>query len=143
MTLPHVSPHQFTKLLISGNSSSGFRLCPRGYYCPAGTGMDWQACPAGTYSNELGLVNASQCLQCSAGQYCDVTNLTAPAGDCDPGFYCTSGVNTPTPTGNNTGEGDICPAGHKCPGATTLPIGCPAGSYQVILFSYFYPIMLR
>ncbi|XP_023933458.1 uncharacterized protein LOC106181652, partial [Lingula anatina] len=116
--------------VIQGNSSSGFRLCPRGYYCPDATGMNWTGCPAGTFSNELGLENDTQCLQCSAGQYCDITNLTAPAGDCAPGYYCTSGVDTPTPAGGHTGTGGICPAGHYCPGGTDLPIGCSNGTYQ-------------
>ena len=62
--------------------------------------------------------------------YCDRSNLTAPAGDCAPGYYCTTGVDTATPSGGNTGDGDICPTGHYCPGATVNPIGCEAGSYQ-------------
>lgn len=117
--------------LILGNSSSGYRLCSKGFYCPAGTGRNESACPAGTYSDQLGLTDASFCLQCTGGKYCDVTNLTAPAGDCSPGYYCTEGVNTPTPTGNHTGVGGICPQGYMCPGSTVVPQGCPAGTYQV------------
>ena len=94
--------------------------------------MDWQACPAGTFSNELGLHNITECQQCTGGMYCDRSNLTAPVADCDPGYYCTWGSDTPTPNGvDNTGEGGICPTGHKCPGATVLPEGCDAGTYQV------------
>ena len=29
--------------------------CPEGYYCPAGTGLDWKPCPKGTYSNQRNL----------------------------------------------------------------------------------------
>ena len=51
--------------VIEGDSTSGHRLCPRGYYCGAGTGMDWTPCPVGTFSNELGLELESQCEQCT------------------------------------------------------------------------------
>jgi len=27
--------------------------CPVGFYCPAGTGYDWQPCPPGTFNSEL------------------------------------------------------------------------------------------
>lgn len=131
---------QYLCLFTSGNSSSGYLLCSRGFYCPAGTGRNESACPAGTYSNQLGLTDASFCLQCTGGRYCDVTNLTAPAGDCSPGYYCTEGVNTPTPTGNHTGTGGICPQGYKCPGATVLPEGCPAGTYQVRNYAVLWGI---
>lgn len=70
---------------------------------------------------------------CLGGQYCDASNLTAPSGDCAPGYYCTRAVDTATPSGAHTGEGDICPAGHFCPGANADPIGCPPGYYQVHL----------
>ena len=52
-------------LFYAGNSTSGHRLCPRGFYCPSNTGMDWMACPNGTYSNELGLMEESECQQCT------------------------------------------------------------------------------
>lgn len=33
--------------------------CPPGFYCPAGTGYDWQPCPPGTFNSQLGLHNIS------------------------------------------------------------------------------------
>ena len=45
--------------------------CPAGYYCPEGTGTDWQQCPAGTFSAITGLAEAAECTPCSEGQYCD------------------------------------------------------------------------
>jgi hypothetical protein len=117
--------------VIEGNSSAGHRLCPRGYYCEAGTGRNWTACPPGTYSNELGLTDITECTDCTGGQYCDASNLTAPAGNCDPGYYCTRGVDTATPSGGHTGTGGVCPVGHYCLEATTNPEPCEAGSYQV------------
>lgn len=117
--------------VLTGNSSSGHRLCPRGFYCPTGTGRNWTACPIGTFSNVLGLEMETECQPCPGGMFCDLTNLTAPSGACNPGFYCTVGVDTPTPSGSHLGEGGICPEGHFCPGETTLPEGCLAGFYQV------------
>lgn len=114
-----------------GNSSAGHRLCARGYYCEAGTGRNWTACPPGTFSNELGLTDVTECTDCLGGQYCDASNLTAPTGDCTPGYYCTRGVDTATPSGAHTGQGAICPPGHYCPGGTADPIGCEPGFYQV------------
>ena len=56
-------------------------ICPVGYYCPAGTSWDWQACPRGTYSDDLGLYEEEQCTPCPAGKYCDSAALSAPSGE--------------------------------------------------------------
>ena len=53
----------------------------------SGTGINWQSCPAGTYSNQEGLYEESQCIACPGGKYCDSEHLTTFAGDCDPGRY--------------------------------------------------------
>jgi hypothetical protein len=76
-------------------------------------------------------VDISECQACLGGHYCDRTNLTAPSGQCDVGHYCAYGVDMATPSGANTGSGDICPIGHYCPIGTTLPLGCDPGTYQV------------
>lgn len=114
-----------------GSSTSGHRLCPEGFFCPPGTGRDWSPCPVGTFSDVKGLKNASECQLCSGGFYCDRTNLTAPSGPCSHGFYCSFGVDTPTPSSGYTGVGGICPAGYKCPAQSTIPTGCEPGTYQV------------
>ena len=44
--------------------SPGYFDCPRGYYCPAGTGADIEPCPPGTYSNVTNLYNVVQCKDC-------------------------------------------------------------------------------
>ena len=36
--------------VTAGDPTSGYHDCPPGYYCPSGTGLDWQPCPRGTYS---------------------------------------------------------------------------------------------
>ena len=50
------------------------------YYCPAGRGADYRACPRGTYSNTRGLHEESQCQACPAGKYCDGEGLTTSTG---------------------------------------------------------------
>ena len=78
-------------LELARNESIGYRICPRGYYCPQGTGLDWQSCPAGTYSDRLGLYKESQCQDCDAGKFCDGRNLTFPTDFCAAGYFCTIG----------------------------------------------------
>ena len=45
--------------------------CLAGYYCPEGSAQDTK-CPAGTYSNGLGLENVTECVDCPPGSYCDI-----------------------------------------------------------------------
>lgn len=62
-------------------------ICPAGYYCPAGTGLDWMACPRGTYSDVQGLYDESQCKPCPAGKYCGEEHLTAVSGTIEFSLY--------------------------------------------------------
>ena len=105
------------------------------------------SCPRGTYSDQEGLYDVSQCLPCTAGSYCDQEHLDAPTAQCDPGHYCVYGVDRAQPDGNNdtcpasnnascayydahqTGYGGVCPLGYYCPLGTTLPFPCPNGTY--------------
>lgn len=66
--------------------------CSPGYYCPYQTGANLQPCPAGTYNPVYGLSNVSQCVQCDGGKYCLTDGLSAVSGDCQAGYYCTSGM---------------------------------------------------
>lgn len=43
-----------------GETKPGYYSCPAGFFCPNGTGLDWQPCPAGTYSNQLRLYKVSE-----------------------------------------------------------------------------------
>ena len=56
------------------------QLCPPGYYCPEGTGLVWESCPPGTFSQDVGLANSSQCTQCLGGYYCSQPNATTVTG---------------------------------------------------------------
>ena len=113
----------FCKCVI-GVQSSTKHDCPEGYYCPNGTGADWKQCPAGTFSDRKNLVREQDCTKCSAGQYCEGTNLTKPTGNCSAGYYCVSGAASPNPYMTNLTQcpahfehiaiGDICPRGHFC-----------------------------
>ena len=42
------------ELVVVGDASSTYLPCPQGFYCPNGTGHDWQPCPAGTYGMQDG-----------------------------------------------------------------------------------------
>ena len=53
-----------------GDVSTVKSSCPQGYFCPNGTGHNWQACPAGTYGDRLELTAAVDCTACDAGMYC-------------------------------------------------------------------------
>ena len=48
--------------------------------------MDWQSCPAGTYSNTEGLYAVIQCTACPGGKYCEGEHQTTWTDDCDQGM---------------------------------------------------------
>ena len=84
--------------------------CPMGFYCPAGTGIDWQPCPRGTFNNETGLARSEQCKACIGGYYCDELSMVSYKGPCDAGYYCEYGVDRARPSGdqNNTVVNGTC-----------------------------------
>lgn len=45
--------------------------------------------------------------------------------DCDPGYICSGGSDTPTPTDDAIGY--LCPVGHYCLAGDTSPRPCPIG----------------
>lgn len=102
--------------------------CPVGHYCESGT-QEPTACPIGTFSNETLLEAAANCTLCSPGYYCDATGLTEPVGLCNEGFYCSGGSDSPSPP-NTTPTGGPCPIGKYCLNGTTVPLDCPAGTYN-------------
>ena len=50
-----------------------------GYYCIFGD-PNPQPCPAGTYNNETGRDDVTDCSPCSVGQYCEGTGNSVPDG---------------------------------------------------------------
>ena len=104
--------------------------CPQGFYCPTGTGTVWQSCPPGTYGSNVGFSVESQCTTCPGGQYCGTTNLTAPSGPCDPGYFCESGSDSATPSNATGGVAGPCPVGHYCESGTQTPTPCPLGTFS-------------
>ena len=56
--------------VVAGDVSTVMTVCPEGYYCPNGTGFDWQPCPAGTYSTVTQLTQESECTPCDGGSFC-------------------------------------------------------------------------
>jgi len=50
-------------------------------------------------------------------------------GECDPGFYCLRGSNTPKPT-SASASGGPCTKGHYCPKGTAFPKKCLRGTYN-------------
>lgn len=102
--------------------------CPTGYYCPSGTGNVTNMCPTGTFGGTTNLASETDCTQCTGGSYCDIPGLTAAAGSCSAGYFCTSGSDSPTPSGL-VGIAGICPVGHYCQAGVANPVPCPAGTY--------------
>ncbi|XP_013387786.1 multiple epidermal growth factor-like domains protein 11 [Lingula anatina] len=142
------------------NETINPEMCPAGHYCPAGTEFDVQyPCPAGTFNNDTGASNLTNCVQCSPGWYCHGTGNVVPTGQCDPGFYCPGGsyqqrpfdsgvlVNvsgslqslfsndTCTPTWDCVcpsflmTTGGVCPIGYYCPQGSANPLPCDGGKY--------------
>ena len=113
------------------NTTSEPVLCPQGYYCPPSTGFDWLACPPGTFSNSEGLSTVNDCTLCTGGSYCSGIALRSVTGQCDPGFFCSVGSDSPTPDGvSNVGLAGPCPEGSYCPMETTVPLLCPPGTFS-------------
>ena len=69
---------------VAASTQINQEICPVGFYCEEGTSGP-VACPAGTFSNTLGLTAVDDCTECTEGQYCDDTQLTAPVAECTAG----------------------------------------------------------
>ena len=69
-----------------GSSSLTELLCPMGHYCGLGTEYPTQ-CPNGTYSNQTGIQQETDCTDCTPGLYCEGYALTEPTAPCDSGDY--------------------------------------------------------
>ncbi|KAH3750553.1 hypothetical protein DPMN_185080 [Dreissena polymorpha] len=94
----------------------GGRICPEnstvsepcwaGYYCMVNESP--AKCWNGTYNSKTGMSDASACLHCPPGYFCDeeaIANYTT----------------------------NPCPLGYFCPNATIIPEPCPMGTYRDII----------
>lgn len=134
--------------------------CPKGRYCPGGDINPCPVpCPNGTFSDEEGLKQVSQCESCTPGYYCETEGLIKPTGECPGGYYCPKGTaepfSNPCPAGfyrNGSAKEssqdcaecisgfycDVpglalpkeCPAGFFCVSGSTIPQPCPLGTYS-------------
>ena len=108
------------------------QLCPRGFYCQAGSMSATLTC------NELGTycpLGSESPVTCPAGSFCPSTDTRVP---CSRGTYsiavgattistcepCTAGSFCPTPVTKI-----VCPAGSFCPSGVSAPTRCPIGSF--------------
>ncbi|CAG2216507.1 unnamed protein product [Mytilus edulis] len=97
--------------------------CPLGQYCPGQTEYGNQyPCPSGTFNNRSGMVNETDCQQCTPGYYCQNTGLPEPQGLCFPGYYCNGSTIDPNPSDG------LCPVGNYCPEGSYQPTACPDGT---------------
>ena len=116
------------------NLRSNQTICEKGFYCMFGIKIP---CPAGTYGNELGMVNAdfldnskndsyygNYCSGlCDAGHYCPKNSSISTQIACPPGRYGTLLGQT-----DELCEG-TCPLGHYCVLGTINPQKCPPGIF--------------
>nr|XP_032658237.1 neurogenic locus notch homolog protein 3-like [Chelonoidis abingdonii] len=121
------------------------QFCPKGFFCPKGTGLDWQPCPPGTYSPEQGLESSTGCRACDGGivlgrlLLCTGIRQAQPRGQAprsgwplssrpllSKGHCCPQALSC----GNLQHKDQIELRGHFCPRGTSIPLACPAGSYN-------------
>ncbi len=61
-------------------------VCPGGHYCPNGTKYANQfKCPRGTFNNNTGAHDSSQCMPCPGKYYCDSEGQTWYSKLCSAG----------------------------------------------------------
>ena len=87
--------------------SSRQQECPPGYYCLSGSKSP-SPCDPGTFLPGKNHVNKSECLECSAGMFCNQSGLATPSGICDEKYYCPTGQVSSRPAQY------FCPSGHYC-----------------------------
>lgn len=84
-------------------------------------------CPVGTYNPQTKSQSIAGCKACKPGSYCETTGLSDVTGQCDAGYYCTSGSNTKTPPNTSETKFNICRAGNYCPTGSPYQIPCDPG----------------
>ena len=113
--------------------SRAMSTCPAGSYCPEGLSNNPRPCPAGTFSEDIGLKLETDCTICTLGSYCDTEGLTTPSGLCDPGYICREGSTTSQPDEDPTDPNAVgykCPKGGYCLKGSYQSIACPPRTYN-------------
>ena len=72
-----------------------------GFYCPSGTGSNWEPCKIGTYGQATGLASEFDCMPCDPGQYCDTPGANTTSGPCEARHFCRNGSSTDRPVGTD------------------------------------------
>lgn len=113
-----------------------FSPCPVGNYCPPGSSSPIP-CPVGTYRDAEGARTSKECISCPPGKYCNTPGSISYTGNCNAGYYCVGGSDTPAPAppGDPTSAvplpiGGRCPAGGFCPIGSSQPQPCPSGTFS-------------
>lgn len=103
-----------------GSSAGSCTSCPTGFYAMEG----WDHCEPCPRGHECSTHTPLKCLR---GQYSYDGETTCT--ECDSGYLCDVGTDTPTP------EGHLCPKGSYCTknsGTKLTPeVKCPGGKYGV------------
>ena len=131
----YCSPQSAAPVICPGNfycpaNSNQTIPCPNGYYCPIGS-VNPQLCPLGTYYNPTSadLSTDAVCTRCPAGTHgTHPQRLSCLA--CTPGYVCTGGTNSATPTNATLEGGYVCPIGHYCPLSSAIETPCPIGRFN-------------
>ena len=133
---------------ILGTTEQNCLPCKAGHYCNAGAGNVTGLCDAGYYCTgnsstptPTDVAEGGKCspgfycpkgssamLTCDPGSYCDKSGLPTVTGECFGGWYCVAGSVTPMPEDGTTGN--VCPTGHYCKNASSLPTPCWLGTYN-------------
>ncbi|MEQ2279189.1 hypothetical protein AMECASPLE_006848 [Ameca splendens] len=108
---------------LAGSATPAGR-CNSGHYCPEGTAYGTQyPCPAGTYSIQMGNRYREDCLICPEGSFCQLG--TSKPSPCPPSLF------RHLKGGRKLEDCSPCPAGYFCPYSATInPRVCGAGSYS-------------
>ena len=101
-------------------------ICPLGHFCADSSAQPAQ-CSAGTYGDQFGLTDQSECRPCKQGREC-AAGSTTPGQPCPVGKFCPA-----DPGGARGAVGILCPPGtyNRGTGAADVDkcVPCPAGHY--------------
>ena len=113
---------QATSYCQAGSTSATPELAVPGYFSPVGaSSYDDHPCPAGRWSDQSGLADASLCRECLPGAYCTEASTTPT--------FCDAGTYQPRSGAKSSADCISCDAGWACstPGQWFVSERCAAG----------------